>query len=233
MNVMKKLFLLSIMMVFTFFSFQSGQNKKGVEKSQNTLPMDLKTFDTIQLLAPDTMGGKSLMQTFQHRKSDREFKQTPLSLKHLSEILWAAYGINRPDGKRTVPSARALYPLQVYAVLSNGIYRYEPQPHRLVPVVKGDYRKLAGLQDFVYTAPMNLIFIADFNKYNLTQKEPDANSIRMVSLDAGHCTQNVYLYCASEGLRCVVRAGAKADELLSLLSLDSHYRFIVAQTVGY
>jgi SagB-type dehydrogenase family enzyme len=233
MNVMKKLFLLAIMIVFTFFSCQSGQNLKNVEKTQNPVPMDLKNFDTIQLIAPDTMGGKSLMQAFQHRKSDREFKQTPLSLKHLSEILWAAYGINRPDGKRTVPSAMALYPLQVYAVLSNGIYRYEPQPHRLVPVVKGDYRKLAGLQDFVYTAPLNLIFIADFNKYNLTQKEPDVNSMRMVSLDAGHCTQNVYLYCASEGLKCVVRAGAKSDELLSLLGLDSHYRFIVAQTVGY
>jgi hypothetical protein len=133
MNVMKKLFLLAIMIVFTFFSCQSGQNLKNVEKTQNPVPMDLKNFDTIQLIAPDTMGGKSLMQAFQHRKSDREFKQTPLSLKHLSEILWepmasiAGWKKNRSFGYGSLSTSSL-------AVLSNGIYRYDLNHIGLCPL---------------------------------------------------------------------------------------------------
>jgi len=84
--------------------------------------MELTKFDTIRLETPDTLGGKPLMTALQNRKSDRQFETKNLSLKHLSEILWAANGINRKNGKRTVPSAMALYPLQTYALLANGIY---------------------------------------------------------------------------------------------------------------
>jgi len=232
---MNKKILLTLFLTFVIFISCKPFEKKQNKKIDSTLqPMELTTFDTIHLLQPDTMEGKPLMYALQHRKSDREFQQKNLSLKHLSEILWAAYGVNRPNGKRTVPSAMALYPLQVYAVLSNGIYFYEPHRHTLIPTVKGDYRSLTGLQDFVYTAPLNLIFIADYHKYNTDRKIPDENRIRLVSLDAAHSTQNVYLYCASEGLKCVVRAGAKEKELLEVLKLDpNYYQFIVAQTVGY
>lgn len=196
--------------------------------------MELNAFETIKLLPPDTLCRASLMRAAQHRKSDRDMGPRNLSLRHLSDIMWLANGVNRADGRRTVPSALALYPLQTYAVLVNGIYRYDPVAHELQPVLEGDYRQLAGLQDFVYTAPLNLLFIADFAKYQGERKVPQEKWLYLAALDAGHCTQNVYLYCAAKGLKAVVRAGAKETELLKALRLDeAQYRFVVAQSVGY
>ena len=216
---MKQLFLAFSMFVLTFASAQTS-NVKSVDK-----PMELTTFDTIKLLAPDTMGGKPLMQAISERKSDRQFDSRNLSLKHLSEILWVANGINRANGKRTVPSAMAQYPIQTYAVLANGIYFYNPQKHQLEPVVKGDFRNLAGKQTFVDTAPLNLLYIAKARNAN--------DNFQMAMMDSGYSGQNVYLYCASEGLKCVVRAGAKEVELLKTMNLGENYKFILAQTVGY
>jgi len=217
---MKKLVLALCIMVVTLVS---AQTTKDLEAS-NT-PMELTTFDTIRLLAPDTLGGKPLMQAISRRKSDRQFESRNLSLKHLSEVLWVAYGINRANGKRTVPSSMGRYPLQTYAVLANGIYFYNYKKHQLEPVVKGDFRNLAGKQSFVDTAPLNLLFIAK-------GKTAADNFIQAVE-DSGYGCQNVYLYCASEGLKCVVRAGAKEAELLKTLNLGDNYKFIMAQTVGY
>jgi len=221
---------LSMFMVVLAYGQPETETK---QEQQNMVPMELADFATIKLLAPDTLGGIPLMQALQHRKSDRQFESKNLSLKHLSEILWVANGVNRTNGKRTVPSAMALYPLQTYAVLPNGIYFYNPWKHQLEPIAQGDYRELTGLQNFVKDAPLNLLFIADFNVYDGKIKVAEANRIPLASLDAGHCTQNVYLYCASEGLKTVVRAGAKADELYKVLKLDAKYKFILAQTVGY
>jgi len=216
---MKQLLFAIALFVTTFASAQT--TKTG---STNT-SMELTTFDTIKLLAPDTLSGKPLMQAISRRKSDRQFDTQNLSLKHLSEILWVANGINRANGKRTVPSAMAYYPLQTYAVLANGIYFYNPQKHQLEPVVKGDFRSLAGKQTFVDTAPLNLLFIAKARNAN--------DNFQGAVMDSGYCGQNVYLYCASEGLRTVVRAGAQEAELLKTMNLGTNYKFILAQTVGY
>lgn len=216
---MKQLLFAIALFVTTFASAQTTKTK-----STNT-PMELTTFDTIKLSAPDTLGGKPLMQAISRRKSDRQFDTQNLSLKHLSEILWVANGINRANGKRTVPSAMAYYPLQTYAVLANGIYFYNPQKHQLEPVVKGDFRSLAGKQTFVDTAPLNLLFIAKARNAN--------DNFQGAVMDSGYCGQNVYLYCASEGLKTVVRAGAQEAELLKAMNLGTNYKFIVAQTVGY
>ena len=202
---------------FIFFAF--------IASAQTNAAMELKTADTIKLLAPDTLSGMPLMQVISRRKTDRKFDSRNLSLRHLSEILWVANGVNRKNGKRTVPSAMARYPLQTYAVLTNGIYFYNVEKHQLEPVATGDYRKLAGRQNFVETAPLNLLFIAKARSGN-----DDFNAAR---LDSGYCGQNVYLYCASEGLRCVVRAGAQEEELLKVMKLEKGYKFILAQTVGY
>lgn len=201
--------------------------------SQKQIPMELNKFDTIYLQAPDTLGGVALLSAMQNRKSDRQFSVENLSLKHLSEILWAANGQNRGNGKRTVPSALALYPIQTYAVLANGIYLYNVEKHLLEPVKEGDFRDLAGQQDFVKTAPLNLVFIADYKAYDGDRTVDAEKRLWLASLDAGHSTQNVYLYCASEGLKCVVRAGAKEKELLQTIGLNDKCQFIVAQTVGY
>jgi len=215
---MKQIFLAIFILAFTFTSVHAKVN-------QTNESMVLTTFDTIKLLAPDTLGGKPLMQAISRRKTDRQFDARNLSLKHLSEILWVANGVNRANGKRTVPSSQGKYPLQTYAVLSNGIYFYNVVKHQLEPLVKGDFRNLAGKQTFVDTAPLNLLFIA---------KGKTASDNFNASLeDSGYCGQNVYLYCASEGLRTVVRAGAKEVELLKTMNLGENYKFILAQTVGY
>ena len=215
---MKHLFLAISIAACMFTSAQA-------KVKQSNESMVLTTFDTIKLLAPDTLGGKPLMQAISRRKTDRQFDTRNLSLKHLSEILWVANGINRSNGKRTVPSSQGRYPLQTYAVLSNGIYFYNVVKHQLEPLVKGDFRNLAGKQTFVDTAPLNLLFIA---------KGKTATDNFNASLeDSGYCGQNVYLYCASEGLNCVVRAGAKEVELLKAMNLGANYKFILAQTVGY
>jgi len=212
-----KQFLFAICMLVA--SFATAQSSK-VNSS-----MVLTTFDTIKLLAPDTLSGKSLMQAIAHRKSDRQFDSRNISLKHLSEILWVTNGINRANGKRTVPSAMGLYPLQTYAVLPNGIYFYNPQKHQLEPVVKGDFRSIAGRQTYVDTAPLNILLIA--------KGKTATDNFSAAMLDSGYCGQNVYLYCASEGLKCVVRAGAKEAELLKAMNLEANYKFILAVTVGY
>ncbi|MDL2223256.1 nitroreductase family protein, partial [Bacteroidales bacterium OttesenSCG-928-M11] len=114
-----------------------------------------------------------------------------------------------------------------------GIYLYDPNKHELQAVLEGDFRELAGFQPFVYNAPLNLVFIADYKRYDGDRKIPEDRRLHMAALDAGHCTQNIYLYCASENLKTVVRGGAHEKELLNLLGLDENYQFIVAQTVGY
>jgi len=215
---MKHLFLAISIAAFMFTSAQA-------KVKQSNEPMVLTTFDTIKLQAPDTLSGKPLMQAISRRKSDRQFDTRNLSLKHLSEILWVANGVNRANGKRTVPSSMGRYPLQTYAVLSNGIYFYNVIKHQLEPVVKGDFRNLAGKQTFVDAAPLNLLFIA--------KGKTAADNFTAAIEDSGYCAQNVYLYCASEGLKTVVRAGAKEVELLKTMNLGDNFKFIIAQTVGY
>ena len=219
-TIMKQIFFAFAILVSTFASAQTSSGLKASNAS-----MELTTFDTIKLLAPDTLGGKPLMQAIARRKSDREFETRNLTLKHLSEVLWVANGINRANGKRTVPSSMGRYPLQTYAVLANGIYFYNPAKHQLEPLVKGDFRSLAGKQTFVDTAPLNLLFIA--------KGKTAADNFSAALEDSGYCAQNVYLYCASEGMKCVVRAGAKEVELLKAMNLGDNYKFIIAQTVGY
>ena len=236
---MKKMFFVLISLSLALAACQSNQKKEsnadGTGKQCcKSEPMELTSFETIKLLPPDTDCGMPLMKAVKNRKSDRAFDERNLSLKDLSNVLWMANGINREDGKRTVPSAMALYPLETYAVLANGIYHYDPVAHELNPVLEGDYRKLTGLQEFVNNAPLNLVFIADYNKYDGDRKVPENKRLYLASLDAGHCTQNVYLFCAAVGMKTVVRALAQEKELLETLKLNpENYQFIVAQTVGY
>ncbi|MDR0428219.1 MAG: SagB/ThcOx family dehydrogenase, partial [Dysgonamonadaceae bacterium] len=182
--------------------------------------MEIASFEKIELQVPDYESGDALLAVAKRRKTDRDFADRNLSLEHLSEVLWMANGVNRDDNKRTVPSAMALYPLNVYAVLANGIYLYDPATHTLNPVVEGDYRNISGLQPFVETAPLNLVFIADYSRYDGDRKVPEPRRLYLAALDAGHCTQNVYMYCASEGLKAVARVSAQEDALLEVLNLD-------------
>ncbi|MDR2921249.1 MAG: SagB/ThcOx family dehydrogenase [Tannerella sp.] len=228
---MKKIILSFSILAIVF----AGCTDNQVYTPEKTTPMELTKFENIKLLAPNIESGAPLMKCMQERKSYREFAPENLSLKHLSEILWVANGINRPEeNRRTVPAASAIYPLDTYVFLANGVYLYNPQEHVLETVVEGDHRALAGLKPFVETAPLNILLIADFDKFRQSGMPiPAEMYMTLAGADAGHCTQNVYLYCASEGLKSVVRGGVKEKELLELLHLGESHHVALAQTVGY
>ncbi len=188
--------------------------------------------ETIQLVTPNKVGGATINEALWTRKSSREYANEPLSLEELSGVMWAAAGINRPDGHLTAPSALALYPIQTYAFLESGVYLYDAKTNTLNRQVEGDYRSLATLQDFANTASLNIVYIADLSVYE--GKNIDANKVAVLcGMDAAGYAENVNLYTAANGLKSITRGGAKADEILKLLQLDPlRYEFVLAQTVG-
>lgn len=186
---------------------------------------------TIKLPPPEMEGGKPLMQALKERRSTRDFDARPLAPQTLSNLLWAANGVNRTDsGKRTAPSARDWREIEVLVVTAEGAYRYDPQAHVLKHVVAGDIRKLTGTQDFVATAPVNLVYVADLKRMSNAGAEQQA---LYSAADTGFIAQNVYLFCASAGLATVVRGSVDREALGAALGLASHQSIILAQSVGY
>ena len=185
----------------------------------------------IQLPPPQTEIGKPLMQALKQRQSERSFDSKPLPLQELSNLLWAANGINRPDtGKRTAPSAMNWQEVDVYVALPEALYLYEAKTHMLVPVVGKDLREATGQQSFVKDAPLNLVYVADLAR----MKGASEDDKRLYNgVDVGFIAQNVYLYCASQGLAVVVRGSVDRTALSQSMKLRSEQRIILAQTVGY
>jgi len=191
-------------------------------------PAELQTID---LPKPQTDGGKPLMQALKERSSLREFSPEKLSPQMLSNLLWAAFGINRPDsGRRTAPTASNRQEIDIYVAMAEGLYLYDAKAHQLQPVLAEDLRALTGTQPFVRDAPVNLIFVADFSKMG---KSSDENKVFYSAADTGFISQNVYLFCASEGLATVVRGSVDKPGLAAAMKLRPEQRVILAQTVGY
>jgi len=182
----------------------------------------------IALPPPQMAGGLPLLQALRERQSQRAFAPDALPPQVLSNLLWAAWGISRPDsGKRTAPSAMNRQEMDVYVVLAQGAYLYEPKAHQLLPVAAGDLRALAGTQSYVAGAPVNLVYVAR----GATGSTED--QLIFGGAHAGFISENVYLFCASEGLATVVRASVKRDALAQALKLGPDRKIILAQTVGY
>lgn len=185
----------------------------------------------IRLPAPETSGGKSLMQALKERHSTREFSPKALPAQLLSDLLWAASGVNRPEsGKRTAPSARDWREIDIYVVTTDGAYVYDPVAHSLRRVLARDVRALTGMQDFVASAPLNLVYVADEER--MTGASADDRE-RYAAADSAFMAQNVYLYCASVGLGAVVRGMVDRAALAKALGLSAHQQILFAQTVGY
>lgn len=185
----------------------------------------------LKLPTPVMTGGNPLLQVLKDRHSTREFSPKALSRQMLSNLLWAAAGVNRPEsGKRTAPSARDWREIDIYVTLSEGVYRYDANDHVLLPVRKEDLRAATGRQDFVADAPVNLVYVANLNRMEGASPE---NKDLYAGADTGFIAQNVYLFCASEGLATVVRGSVDREALASLLDLDENQRITLAQTVGY
>jgi SagB-type dehydrogenase family enzyme len=186
---------------------------------------------TIKLPPPRTGGGKSLMQALKDRHSSREFSGKELPGEVLSNLLWAAFGINRPgSGGRTAPSAHDWEEIDVYVATTKGLYLYEPGDHALKEVLARDIRAKTGMQPFVGEAPVNLVYVADLAR--MTEATPE-DKAWYSGPDAGFIAQNVYLFCASEGLAVVVRGMVDRLGLGKLMSLGPEEKIILAQTVGY
>lgn len=167
----------------------------------------------VALLAPDKTRGKAVMQALSERKSTRQFAPDKLTLRDLSDLLWAANGVNRPDGKRTAPSALNRQDIDVYAAFEDGAYRYDAGSHTLMPVTQQDVRP-------VKEAPVVLLLVA---------KEDTAYA----PIDAGIVAQNIYLFCSGVGLATVTRGQMDADKLAKDLKLTGKQKVILNQPVGY
>ncbi|UCH63290.1 MAG: SagB/ThcOx family dehydrogenase [Fidelibacterota bacterium] len=193
-----------------------------------TPAQDLKP---IQLLKPQADGGRPLMQVLQDRRSTREFSAKKLPEQVLSDLLWAAFGVNRPEaGKRTAPSAANLQEIDIYVATADGLYLYDAKAHALEPILAEDVRAATGVQPFVQEAPVNLVYVADFSKMGeWTTEEKVFHS----AANTGFIGQNVYLYCASEGLGTVVRGSVDKPALAKVMKLRPDQQVILAQSVGY
>jgi SagB-type dehydrogenase family enzyme len=165
------------------------------------------------------------------RKSSREFSIEKLPIQVLSNLLWAAFGINRPDlGKRTAPSAVNWQEIDIYVAAADGLYLYDAKAHMLNPVLSEDIRALTGRQPFVKEAPLNLVYVADFSRMGkATNEDKEFYS----AADTGFIAQNVYLYCASEGLATIVRALIDRPALGKVMKLRPDQKITLAQSVGY
>ena len=182
----------------------------------------------ISLPTPQTDGGRPLMQVLKDRKTTRDFAPDKLPPQILSNLLWAAFGVNRPDGRRTAPSAMNKQEIDIYVATSDGLFIYNAQANRLDPVMAQDVRSVTGMQAFAATAPVDLVYVADLSRAG---SEPDADLY--TAADTGFIAQNVYLFCASEGLATVVRGSVDRATLAKVIKLRPEQKIILAQTVGY
>jgi SagB-type dehydrogenase family enzyme len=194
-------------------------------------------LSTIKLLPPDLKSGKLLMQSLKERKTSRSFSTRKLPIEVLSNLMWAACGINRPDsGKRTAPSAVNWQEIEVYVAMEEGLYLYDGKAHSLKPVLKKDLRRNTTIfiqpsRSSVAGAPLQFIYVADYSKMWFAGSDEEKNFYS--AADTGFIAQNVYLFCASEGLATVVRGMVDKDALSKDMKLRDNQKIILVQAVGY
>jgi len=195
-----------------------------------TIGIFAQDLNPIQLSPPQFDRGKLLMAALKERKSQRSFSPRELPLDILSNLLWSACGINRPEsGKRTAPSAVNWQEIDIYVAMQKGLYLYNPRKHSLDPLMAGDIRQDCGMQPFMQRAPVNIIYVADFSRMGGQIQD----KIFYSATDAGFISQNVYLFCASEGLATVVLGLVKKEKLAKIMNLKEHQKVILTQPIGY
>jgi nitroreductase len=241
-NMNRRTFLKSVPVVAALAAAKAGFSadantasgtapQAGSTSSPQAQPI-AQTEGVIKLNQPDLTKGISVMEALKKRKSERNLSDKKLTLQQLSEVLWAADGVNRPDGKRTSPAAMAKYAVDIYAVLPEGVYLYDVAKHELAPVAKGDFRKQAGMQDFVYIAPVNLVYVLNLKNWQ-DESRPilEQKRDRWIAVELGCIAQNVHLYCASEGLGTVIRGMIDEKKFSEVIKVKPE-QILMAQTVG-
>lgn len=184
----------------------------------------------IQLNTPDKTRGSAIMKALNDRQSIREYSSESLRPQDLSDLLWAANGINRSDGKRTAPSCRNFQDVEIFVVLPEGAYYYDATEHALNPVATGDYRgAVASGQDFAKEAPLSIVLVADMTKYgNMSE-----NSKMMAAIDVGIVCQNINVACSGLGLATVPRGTMDQATLRTVLKLTDQHLLLMNNPVGY
>lgn len=177
----------------------------------------------INLPAPVKTGGKPLFDAMNERQSNRNFEKKDIPLQTLSNLLWAANGFNRED-KRVVPTSQNRQEMDVYAIFETGVYLYDAKANILKLIQKSDFRQALGQPNISENASVTLVYVADMNK---------ASNREAGFIDSGFIAQNVYLFCASEGLGAVVRASFKKPDLHNALKLTENQEITIVQAIGY
>ncbi|MDR0384455.1 MAG: nitroreductase family protein [Prevotellaceae bacterium] len=193
--------------------------------------VDAQNLKAIKLNAPDRNRGSSIMKALSDRHSEREFSKEKLSLQDLSDLLWAANGVNRPDGRRTAATARNNQDIDVYAIMEEGAYLYDAGAHELKPVAEGDHRPLiADRQTSINDAPVSLLIVSDLSRF--AGADPEVQK-QWGALDAGIVSQNIMLFASGCGFVTVPRAFMKKDELKKVLKLSATQIPLLNNPVGY
>ncbi len=188
----------------------------------------------ITLPEPHRTGGMPLMQALNERHSTRSFTNENLSPQQLSDLMWAAWGFNRKEeNKRTAPSSRDFQEIDLYVSMASGLYVYDASKHILKQVHNKDIRALCGTQDFVATAPLNIVYVADMIKTGKKEGDTVTDADLLSSwANTGLIAQNVYLFCASEKLGCVIRGLIPKEKLAPEMRLKPNQFIILSQTIG-
>lgn len=188
---------------------------------------------TIQLPDPEMKGGKPLLDLLQQRNSCKTFDEKPLNMQMISNLLWAAFGINRPDsGKRTAPSASNVQEMRLVVIMPDGAYYYDPQALALELIVSHDLRNLSSVQPNYPNAPLHLAYVSDYSQ--LEGDEQMALRFKQYShTHAGFIGQNIYLFCASAGLGTCFVASFDKNGLAKALNLTADQDVIYTQIIGY
>ena len=203
----------------------------SVLASSGALTVNAEDNPSIALPPPRLESGVPLMQALQARQSRREFSSKPLSRQVLADLLWAAYGVNRPEAKkRTAPSAHNRQEIDIYVAMADGLFHYDAFAHALLPIVKQDIRAHTGRQQFPAQVPLNLIYVVDYNRFTDVPREA---ALEVAAIATGAIVQNVYLFCASEGLATVVRGWIDKKILAEAMQLKPTQYILVAQSVGF
>jgi nitroreductase len=184
---------------------------------------------TIELPTPQKTGGMPIMEALAKRATVRSFDTTDISIQQLSNLLWASFGVNRPDGKRTAPSANNKQEIDIYVLLKNGAFIYDAANNKLNQVISDDLRSQAADRRFA-DAPVQLILIADLEKRGENSEE---GKLRTANIDCGYISQNIDLFCSSEGLVTGARGTVNRDFLIFKLKLRADQKILLAHSVGH
>ncbi len=197
-----------------------------------TLPLTAQSPKTIVLDPPDTSRGVPVMAALANRASVRQFNPAPINHNDLSDLVWAANGINRPDeGKRTAPSAINAQDIDVYVWIASAFYLYDPVRHALDLVVEGDFRDMMALsQDYVNEAPLVFLLVSDLSRFS---RGDEAQRLRNAAMDAAMVAQNILIFCASEGFATVPRGIMDSQKIREALNMTDSQHPMLNVPVSY